>query len=132
MLAGISVDYVVRLEQGRGPHPSEQVLGALVRALRLDIDERDHVFRLAGVAPPRPGSIEMSVPPGVLRLLDRVVDLPALVISAKGDVLAWNAMSSALHGDWSALPPARRNQQRLRFLPDPDDPPRSVVGGTPD
>jgi hypothetical protein len=54
------------------------------------------------------------------------------VLSAKGDVLAWNAMSSALMGDWSALPPERRNQPRLRFLPDPSDPPRSRVGGTPD
>ena len=128
MLAGISVDYVVRLEQGRGPHPSEQVLGALVRALRLGTDERNQVFLLAGVAPPRPGSIEMSVAPGVLRLLDRVVDLPAMVLSAKGDVLAWNAMSSALIGDWSALTPVRRNMQRLRFLPDPGEPPRSEVG----
>jgi hypothetical protein len=54
------------------------------------------------------------------------------VMSAKGDVLAWNAMSSALHGDWSALRPERRSQPRLRFLPDPTDPPRSKVGGTPD
>ncbi len=128
MLAGISVDYVVRLEQGRGPHPSEQVLGALARALRLGADERNHVFELAGVAPPRPGRIAMSVPAGVLRLLDRVVDLPAMVLSAKGDVLAWNAMSSALLGDWSALVPARRNMQRLRFLPDDGEPPRSSVG----
>ena len=52
MLAGISVDYVVRLEQGRGPHPSEQVIGALVRALRLSGPDRDLVFHLAGVAPP--------------------------------------------------------------------------------
>ena len=52
MLAGISVDYVVRLEQARGPQPSEQVLTALCRALRLDTDERDHVFHLAGTAPP--------------------------------------------------------------------------------
>jgi transcriptional regulator with XRE-family HTH domain len=132
LLAGISVDYVVRLEQARGPHPSEQVLGALCRALRLDADERDHVFHLAGVAPPHAGLIDLHVRPSVLRLIDRFQDLPALVMSAKGDVLAWNAMSSALHGDWSALRPERRNQLRLRFLPDPRDPPRSTVGGTPE
>jgi len=120
----------VRLEQARGPHPSDQVLAALCRALRLDIDERDHVFHLAGVAPPHSGLIDLHVRPSVLRLIDRFQDLPALVMSAKGDVLAWNAMSSALHGDWSALRPERRNQLRLRFLPDPTDPPRSTVGGT--
>ncbi len=130
MLAGISVDYVVRLEQGRGPHPSDQVVGALVRALRLDADERDHVFNLAGVSAPKPGTIEMFVRPSILRLIERFADLPTMVISAKGDILAWNAMSSALHGDWSALSPERRNQPRLRFLHDPSDPPITVVAGT--
>jgi transcriptional regulator with XRE-family HTH domain len=132
MLAGISVDYVVRLEQARGPHPSEQVLTALCRALRLDTDERNQVFHLAGTTPPQSGRIDLHVRPSVLRLIDRFSDLPTLVTSAKGDILAWNAMSSALHGDWSALPPERRNQPRLRFLPDPTDPPRSQVGGTPE
>jgi transcriptional regulator with XRE-family HTH domain len=132
MLAGISVDYVNRLEQARGPHPSEQVLTALCRALRLDVAERDHVFHLAGSEPPHSGLIDLHVRPSVLRLIDRFSDLPALVMSAKGDVLAWNAMSSALHGDWSALRPERRNQPRLRFLPDPAEPLRSTVGGTPE
>jgi transcriptional regulator with XRE-family HTH domain len=132
MLAGISVDYVVRLEQARGPQPSEQVLTALCRALRVDTDERDRIFHLAGTAPPHAGLIDLHVRPSVLRLIDRFGDLPALVCSAKGDVLAWNAMSAALHGDWSALRPERRNQPRLRFLPDPTDPPRSSVGGTPE
>lgn len=53
LLTGISVDYLVRLEQARGPRPSEQVLGALARALRLTPDERDHLFHLAGAEPPR-------------------------------------------------------------------------------
>lgn len=130
MLAGISVDYVVRLEQGRGPVPSAQVLGALARALRLDDDARDELFHLAGNSPPGPGRVQMHVRPSVLRLIDRFADLPAIVLSATGDVLAWNAMSSALHGDWSTLPPERRNLHRLLFLPDPDDPPRSTVGTT--
>jgi len=128
MLAGISVDYVVRLEQGRGPVPSTQVLGALARALRLDVAGRDELFHFAGATPPGPGAIQMHVRPSVLRLIDRFADLPAVVMSAKGDVLAWNAMASALHGDWSALRPERRNINRLRFLPDPTDPPRSSVG----
>ena len=132
LLAGISVDYVVRLEQARGPQPSEQVVGALARALRLGGDERDHLFAVAGVAAPKPGRIAMDVKPSVLRLIDRFVDLPALVMSAKSDVLAWNAMSSALHGDWSRLSPERRNLARLRFLPEPTDPPRTRPGGTPE
>jgi len=131
LLAGISVDYVVRLEQGRGPRPSTQVLQALARALRLDAADRDELFHLAGWGPPTPGMIELHVRPSVLRLIDRFVDLPALVVSAKGDVLAWNAMSSALHGDWSTIPAARRNLNILRFLPDLKlDVRRSRVGET--
>lgn len=132
MLAGISVDYIVRLEQGRSSRPSDQVLTSLARALRLDADERDQLFHLAGTPPPVPGAIDMHVRPSVLRLIDRFADLPTIVLSAKGDVLAWNAMASALHGDWSALRPERRNLNRLRFLPDPADPERSKVAQTPE
>lgn len=115
-LAGISVDYLVRLEQGRGPQPSEQVLNALTRALRLATDDRDRLFRLAGSAPPLPGLIELTVRPSVLRLLDRMADLPAMITSAKSDVLAQNAMSAALLGDFAELPPQQRNIVRQRFL----------------
>lgn len=115
-LAGLSVDYVVRLEQGRGPRPSAQVLGALAGALRLDDAGRDLVFRLGGAEPPQAGRIVMAVRPSVLRLLDRMVDLPALVMSAKGDVLAWNPLAAALLGDFSAWPPPQRNIIWQRFL----------------
>ena len=115
-LAGLGIDYVVRLEQGRGPRPSTQVLGALARALRLSDDDRDTLFRLAGSAPPQAGRVPMLVRPSVLRLLDRLSDLPALVLSAKSDVLAWNPLATALFGDFSELPPARRNLIRQRFL----------------
>lgn len=108
-LAGVSVDYVVRLEQGRGPQPSTAVLAALTRALRLNDDDRDLLFQLAGSAPPQPGRIALTVRPSVLRLLDRMSDLPAMVMSAKSDVLAWNPMAAALLGDFSTLPPAQRN-----------------------
>ncbi|MEU7218645.1 helix-turn-helix transcriptional regulator [Nocardia iowensis] len=127
-LAGVSVDYVVRLEQGRGPRPSTAVLGALSRALRLTDDDRDLLFQLAGSAPPQAGRIAQVVRPSVLRLLDRMADLPALVMSAKADVLAWNSMAAALLGDFSAWPPQRRNiiwqcflgtdPGRVRFTPD--------------
>lgn len=119
MLAGISVDYLVRLEQGRGPHPSDQVLSSLARALRLSPDERDHLFHLAGAAAPRPGHIDGMVRPSTLRLLDRMTDLPVLVLDAKTDLLAWNSMAVALLGDFTAVPPEQRNFARRRFLGPP-------------
>ncbi|GLW11442.1 transcriptional regulator [Microtetraspora sp. NBRC 13810] len=115
-LADLSVDYVVRLEQGRGPRPSSQVIAALARALRLDDDDRDQLFRLAGHEPPPAGRIAMSVGPSVFRLLDRMAGLPVLVLSAKGDVLAWNPLGAALQGDMSAWPRQRRNLVWQRFL----------------
>ncbi len=115
-LAGVSVDYIVRLEQGRGPKPSDQVLGALTRALRLTDVDRDLVYRLAGAEPPQAGRIPLVIRPSVQRLLDRLADLPVLVLSAKSDILAWNPLSAALLGDFSAIPPARRNIMWQRFL----------------
>ncbi|GAB4587232.1 helix-turn-helix transcriptional regulator [Nocardia sp. IFM 10818] len=116
MLAGVSVDYIVRLEQGRGPKPSDQVLGALARALRLDEDDRNLMFRLAGSEPPAAGRIPLLIRPSVYRLLDRMADLPVVVLSAKSDVLAWNPMAAALFGDFSEWPPSERDLIYQRFL----------------
>ena len=126
-LAGISVDHLVRIEQGRGARPSEQVLAALARALRLSSDERDHLFHLAGARPPHPGRIDGVVRPSTMRLLDRMHDLPVLVLDAKADVLAWNDLALALVGDVSRWPHGRRNITWQRFLGAPgrvvhDDP----------
>ena len=118
MLAGVSVDYITRLEQGRGPRPSSSVLGALARALRLSDAEREHLFRLAGTALPEPGHISETVRPSVLRLMDRLTDLPVMLLNARADVLAWNSLAAALIGDFSALPPAHRNIVWLRFAGD--------------
>ena len=118
-LAGLSVDYVVRLEQGRGPHPSAQVLASLARALRLGDDERRDLFELAGVAQPRDGEITLLVRASIHRLLDRLEDNPAVVLSAKADILAWNAMAAALLGDFSLYPVRQRNLAWQRFLGDP-------------
>jgi transcriptional regulator with XRE-family HTH domain len=115
-LAGISVDYVVRLEQGRGPRPSPSVLGALARALRMSDSERAELFDLADAKLPRAGQVDTLVRASVQRLLDRLNDLPVMVISAKGDVLAWNALASALVGDWSRFPVRERNIVWQRFL----------------
>ncbi|MFI1380764.1 helix-turn-helix transcriptional regulator [Embleya sp. NPDC020886] len=98
-LAGMSVDYYARLEQNRGPHPSPQLLAALARALRLEEDGRDHLFRLAGRVPPgRSCGADEHVSPAILLILDRLHDVPAQVISDSGDVLAQNAMAVALLG----------------------------------
>lgn len=115
-LAGMSVDYLTRLEQGRGPHASGPVLASLARALRLTAAERDHLFVLAGASPPMPGRIGDTVKPSVLRLMDRFTDLPALVFNARLDILAWNPMAAALFGDFSALPLAERNIAWQRFV----------------
>jgi transcriptional regulator with XRE-family HTH domain len=114
-LAGVSVDYLTRLEQARGSHPSDAVLAALARALRVTDAERDHLFLLAGGTPPRPGRIRSTVRPSVQRLLDRITDLPAILLNAKTDVLAWNPMAAALLGDLSAVPAAERNMARMAF-----------------
>lgn len=96
--AGISTDYYTRLEQARGPQPSEQILAATARALRLTEDERDHLYLLAGRRPPAGGLAGDHVSPALLHLLDRLVDTPAQVISDLGDVLAQNDLARSLLG----------------------------------
>ncbi|WP_433462807.1 helix-turn-helix transcriptional regulator [Spirillospora sp. CA-128828] len=108
-LAGMSVDYYVRLEQGRGPRPSRQMLAALGRALRLTDDERSHLHHLAGEMPAPPPTPVREVRPSLLHLLERLDDTPALVCDAKYDILAWNPMATALLGDFSAVPEDERN-----------------------
>jgi transcriptional regulator with XRE-family HTH domain len=117
-LAGMSVDYYVRLEQARGPRPSRQMLAAISRAVRLSGDERAYLFHLAGEMPGPPPGPPRDVRPGVAHLLARLDDTPALVCDASYDVLAWNPMAAALLGDFSALPPGERNLI-WRFFTDP-------------
>jgi transcriptional regulator with XRE-family HTH domain len=99
MLAGMSVDYVVRLEQGRSSQPSTQLLGALARALRLSDDERGHLFHLAGHQPPPADGVARLARAGLVRMLDLLGDTPAMVVSDLGEVLAQNRMSVLLSGD---------------------------------
>lgn len=98
-LAAISTDYYTRLEQQRGPHPSVEVLTSLARALRFTEDERDHLFHLAGQEPPSRHVASTHLSPGLLHLLDRLTDCPALVVDDLGAVLHQNAMSIAVTGD---------------------------------
>lgn len=108
-LAGVSVEYLVRLEQGRARNPSPQLLSALARALRLTEDERDHLYRVAGVAPPSAGVVSQHIGPGVQRMLDRLGDVPMGLHSAAWDLLWWNPLWAALTGDPSELQGLDRN-----------------------
>jgi transcriptional regulator with XRE-family HTH domain len=114
LLAGVSVDYYVRLEQGRDTHPSTQVLDALARALRLDDDAVAHLHDLARPAPRRrrPRARPERVRPGVLRLLESWSSIPAFVLGRRMDVLAYNALAGLLHGDFAT----ERNIVRVVFL----------------
>ncbi|WFE39982.1 helix-turn-helix transcriptional regulator [Micromonospora sp. WMMD998] len=108
MLAGMSVDYVVRLEQGRSSQPSTQLLGALARALRLSDDERDHLFHLAGHQPPPAAGVARLARAGLLRMLDLLGDTAALVVSDLGEVLAQTPTATLLTGDHTGFTGDRR------------------------
>ena len=114
-LSGISVDYLVRLEQGRAETPSAQVVAALARALQLSDQERDHLFRLAGLQPPQEGTIVDHVPPGLQRVLMRLGETPAAVFSADWRLIWWNVSWAALLGDPSAVPADERSLVRVHF-----------------
>lgn len=108
-LAGLSVDYLVRLEQGRASNPSAEVLASLSRALRLTTEERDHLFGLAGRAAPSPLVMPMQITPGVERLMQRLEATPMAVCSASWTMISWNPMWAALMGDPSGLGGRDRN-----------------------
>jgi transcriptional regulator with XRE-family HTH domain len=112
VLAGVSVDYYARLEQGRERNPSPQVLDAIGQALRLDADTRGHAFRLAGLSPkPPPGGSRDPVHSTLLRLLDSFPMAAAYVLSPSFDVLATNAVAAALLSPFDGM----RNMVRVLF-----------------
>ncbi|MFF3307403.1 helix-turn-helix transcriptional regulator [Streptomyces sp. NPDC002952] len=100
-LAVMSTDYYTRLEQQRGPQPSEHMLASLARALRLTGDERDYLYRIAGHNAPTALSLSPHVAPALLRVLDRLHDTPALVLTDLSETLVQNRMATALFGDAS-------------------------------
>jgi transcriptional regulator with XRE-family HTH domain len=114
-LAGVSVEYYVRLEQGRGPRPSRQVLSALTRALMLTVDEREYLFRTAGQSPPTVTGPSRELMPAIRYLLDSLIDTPAYVVDAKYDVLAWNPLATKFIGDMAQYPESDRNIIRWIF-----------------
>lgn len=99
MLAGISVDYVTRLEQGRATNPSEQVVEALGRALRVSAAEREHLFHVAGLVPPGRGTVPAYIAPSVHRMLDRLTGTPVAVSDAAWTLLLANPLYTALMGE---------------------------------
>ncbi|HEY2203035.1 MAG TPA: helix-turn-helix domain-containing protein [Pseudonocardia sp.] len=103
-LAGVSVDYVVRLEQGRGPRPSAEVLDALAGALRLTADERAYLFDLARQRSASPGPAGDRVADSVCRLPRDLSPLPAMVLNHRFDILAWNPEMAALMPNFGGVP----------------------------
>ena len=120
-LAGMSIDYYIRLEQGRGPRPSRQVLAALARALMLSADERAYLYRIGGESLPDAAAPVRSVPAGISHLLELMPFTPAYVVSACYDILAWNRLAIHFIGDPSALPASSRNMIRWMFSQDIDE-----------
>ncbi len=120
-LSGLSVDYLTRLEQGRARHPSVQVLTSLARALRLADEERDHLFRLAGHGTPSRVRRTEHVPPGVMRVLDRLSDTPAQVVTDLAVTLVQNRLARALLGDQTSYDGPARSAYHRWFLGDPTE-----------
>ncbi|MBW0273790.1 XRE family transcriptional regulator [Nocardia sp. MH4] len=98
-LCHLSADYYSRLERERGPHPSEQMIASIAQGLHLTLDERDHLFRLAGHNPPARGSTSEHVSPGLLRIFDRLTDTPAEIVTELGETLRQTPLGVALTGD---------------------------------
>ncbi|WP_084478887.1 helix-turn-helix transcriptional regulator [Nocardia jejuensis] len=120
-LAGISVDYYIRMEQARGAKPSRQVLLALARALMLTTDERDYLFRLGGENPPSTAGPVRALPQSVRVILDSL-RTPAYVVDASYEVLAWNRAAVPFIGDLDSIPGAERNMVRWMFALAADHP----------
>ncbi len=127
-LCHMSTDYYARLERERGPQPSEQMIASMAQGLHLTLDERDHLFRLAGHEPPARGSLSEHLSPGLLRILDRLEDTPAEVVTELGETLRQTPAGVALTGDASRYTgPARSLGYRwftdpaARALYRPDD-----------
>ncbi|MFD4639720.1 helix-turn-helix transcriptional regulator [Lentzea sp. NPDC058436] len=115
-LAGVSVAYYTRLEQGNGRNVSAEVLDSIARALRLTDAEREHLNNLTRSKPHKKKKEQRSqVRPALRHLLDGIA-VPAYIGGRRSDILAWNPMATALFGDWAELAPRDRNWARMIFL----------------
>ncbi|MFJ4277894.1 helix-turn-helix domain-containing protein [Streptomyces massasporeus] len=117
-LAGVSVAYYTRLEQGNGRNVSAEVLDAIARALRLSDAEHAHLLHLAKPKQhkKKPVARSQQVRPALRHLLDSIESVPAYIVGRRSDILAWNRMASALFGDWAEMPAQERNWARMVFL----------------
>ncbi|MEU6771088.1 helix-turn-helix transcriptional regulator [Streptomyces sp. NPDC046759] len=117
-LAGVSVAYYTRLEQGNGRNVSAEVLDSIARALRLSDAEHAHLTHLAKPKShkKKPAARQQQVRLALRQLLDTMDGVPAYIAGRRSEILAWNRMAAALFGDWAQLPPAERNWARLVFL----------------
>lgn len=113
-MVGLSTDYYVRLEQGRGGRPSESVLEAIAAALILDTTEREHLYRLAHPPPQRPRARQQRVSAPVLAFLETLT-VPALVMTSSAQVTGWNALACAVFTDFANRPVQERNTAWLLF-----------------
>ncbi|MFI5474622.1 helix-turn-helix transcriptional regulator [Streptomyces cacaoi] len=134
-LCGMSTDYYSRLERGRGPQPSEQMITAIARGLRLTLDERDHLFVLAGHNAPARTTRDDHVNAGMMRILDRLEDTPAQVVTATGETIVQTPLAVALLGDQTRFTGLTRSviyrwftdpNERTNYAPD-DHPTHSRV-----
>ncbi|MDT0611053.1 helix-turn-helix transcriptional regulator [Streptomyces lancefieldiae] len=115
-LAGVSIDYIVRLEQARGLRPSADVVEALARALRLAPDERAYLFDLAQRRPRKADRPATIAAPPLARLVAGLSPLPAMLMNHRYDILAWNDEMARLLLDFDTLPPAERNSMWLCLM----------------
>lgn len=117
-LAGMSSDYYARIEQCRGARPSESIVSALAIALRCNLDERDHMFHLAGLTPPdrRAGR---HISPGLISLADRLIDVPVCIATDLDEVLWQNRLADTVLG---ALPSEIGRERNVcwRWFTDPN------------
>ena len=109
LLCHMSTDYYARLERGTGPQPSEQMIASIAQGLYLSVAERDHLFLLAGHQPPVAGPSSDHIGPGLLRVLDRLHDTPAEIVSELGETLRQTALGVALTGDTTHFTGASRS-----------------------
>ncbi|WP_329621512.1 helix-turn-helix transcriptional regulator [Streptomyces sp. NBC_01255] len=118
-LAGVSVAYYTRLEQGNGRNVSMEVLDSIARALRLSDTERAHLTHLAKPTVKKRQRAAIARPqrvrPGLVQLLDSMDGVPAFLLGRRLDILAWNRMARALMGDFAAWEPDERNLARMIF-----------------